>query len=375
MGTGKTLMTLETAKRTGYTPDIFGPAFLKGTWLGEAEKWGVPVRYHSYSRLKAVDPTKLGQFWVAEEAHYLKNPMAHRTHDFYSLLKSQKPEYFIGLTGTPVKNRTPDFWTLLGFCSVNPLDTNGIKLTGDFGRYYKFCRYFCEIEVMQFGGKKIEKFLGIKPERIEEFKGLLRGKYIRFKVEDVLKDLPSLTRKYVEFQLKDTPELNEAFDAYMSGRKKDITAKVTSATLKIPQTVEYIQNMLEQGSGPIVVFTDHLEPAAGIHAQIKGSVIVTGKTPADMRQNAVNAFQARQIPVIVATIGSLSIGVTLTAARHVVFNDLSWTPADNQQAEKRIHRIGQNDGCFAHYIFGTDTDKHIYKTLQSKINAISQIVT
>jgi len=70
--------------------------------------------------------------------------------------------------------------------------------------------------------------------------------------------------------------------------------------------------------------------------------------------------------VLAATIGSLSVGVTLTAARHVVFNDLSWVPGDNLQAEKRIHRIGQKNACTAHYIEASETDAYIRKTLEEK---------
>lgn len=375
MGTGKTIMALATAKEVGITPDVFGPAFLQSTWRTDAAKLDMDIRYHPYSRLKAVNVSALGNFFIGDEIHFCKNPQAIRTADFYGMLKQRQPAYFLGLTGTPIKNRVPDFWTLLGMCSANPVDSNGIKLTGDLAKYYKFCRYFCETQQLQFGKRKIEKFLHLKEKLIPEFKQLLKGKYIRFKVADVLQDLPSLTRKYIQVNVAPVSGLEQTFEDYMSGRKRDIAAKVQSAVLKVPYTVEYVKGMLDEGASPIIVFTDHIDSGAAIHAHIAGSAVISGKTPMDLRQRAVESFQAGHIPALVATIGSLSVGVTLHAARHVVFNDLSWTPADNLQAEKRIHRIGQGAACFAHYIDGTDTDAHIRKTLFEKMTAIDQIVT
>ena len=46
---------------------------------------------------------------------------------------------------------------------------------------------------------------------------------------------------------------------------------------------------------------------------------------------------------------STSVGLNLIVANHVIFNSVSWLPAENQQAEYRILRIGQNKDCFIYY--------------------------
>ena len=376
MGLGKSLIALETAKRVGGKVAIFGPAFLQSTWENEGALEGVVFKYFPYSMLHKLDHKLLKNFdfWIADECHYLKTPTAKRTEKFYDALARVRPNYFVGLTGTPIKNRVPDFWTLLGFCGLNDKGTSGIKLTGDLKYYKRFSRYFCNSEFVEVPGRTIEKFVGIKAEKLEEFKTLLKGKFIRYRVDTVLKDLPELIRKEVKFKLNDVIGLEEDFQNYMSGGKYNIKAKTVSAALKAKSTAEYCNSLMEGGSGPIVVFTDHVDSAQILSDNIKNSALITGKVQMDTRNDIVKKFQSGRVNSIVATIGSLSVGVTLTASRHVIFNDLSWIPADNLQAEKRIHRIGQKDVCFAHYVDATPTDGFIRRTLFSKMDAINKVV-
>ena len=376
MGLGKTRMALETARAAGLRTLVFGPAFLESTWDKEGLEVGKEFAYIPYSmahKLKAKDFAEY-RFIIADECHYLKNPKALRTHAFYSFLKELKPDYFIGLTGTPIKNRVPDFWTLLAFCGANPQDTNGSKLTGDLTHYYKFSRHFCHIESMIIRGRRVEKFKGIKEDKIPELKALLKDKYLRFTVDKVLKELPPMTRKYIEYDLENDDTLGDAFSEYMEGGKANIVAKTASATLKTNKTIEYVKNLQEEDCGPLVIFTDHIEPTKKISAALKGAAVITGQTPMPERAMVVSKFQAGEIHTIVATIGSLSVGVTLHAARNVIFNDLSWSPSENAQAEKRIHRIGQERPCVAHYIEATPTDTYIRKTLMEKLDTINKIV-
>jgi SWI/SNF-related matrix-associated actin-dependent regulator 1 of chromatin subfamily A len=343
----------------------------------EAVQAGTDFSYFPYSMLHKVKAREVKDFgfWVADECHYLKSPTANRTHAFYSLLKETLPQYFIGLTGTPIKNRAYDFWTLLAFCGLNPRGTSGKKLTGDLAKYRAFCRHFCESSLMKVNGARFEKFGAIKPEKIPEFKSLLKGKYIRFKVQDVLKDLPEFTRKDVVIEgLRPDVELAEVFREYMAGRKVDVTAKARSALLKAKSTAAYVAEMHENGVDKAVIFSDHVDPVRAITLSLNDAAEITGATPMAERQEAVAKFQRGELRYIVATIGAMSVGVTLTAANHVVFNDLSWVPADNLQAEKRIHRIGQKSACFAHYIHATPTDLHIQKTLQEKLCTIGALI-
>lgn len=379
-GLGKTIVALETARRLGCQPLIFGPAFLEGTWRNESAKAGVPLAgYVSYAMLHKLNPDVLlsSRFWVAEECHYLKSPGAIRTQTFFNAVRDYRPERLIGLSGTPIRSRVPDIWTLLMLMDMGG-DVEGTLPPGL--RYHrKFSRYFCDVEEMRVHGRLVEKYKDLKPNRVEEFRSLLRPKAIRFLAADVLKDLPPIIRKEVAIPTTEAPDgLEQVFHEYLKGKKVDSSAKRLSAVLKVPATVEYCRSLMESGAGKLVVFTDHIEPAQDIAAKIgPRAVAITGGTPAWERQSIVNEFQRpdSRYMVIVATIGSMSTGFTLTAAKNVIFSDLSWTPSDNLQAEKRIHRIGQKQICVVHYIDSTPTDTYIRKTLLEKMETIGKAIT
>lgn len=381
MGTGKSAMALEAGRRSGEKILVIAPTFLKGTWLNEAAIAGVEIFFVPYSKIhlaKSSDLRKF-EFYIVDEIHYLQSPTTRRTHAFYALLKENLPKYFVGLTGTPLRNKIPNFWTLLGFCGTNPLGTSGKVLEGNLRKYHAFCRHFCHVEQMFIGrGRKVDKYTSLRDDRVEEFKSYLKDKMIRFKIEDVLGDLPEMTRKNVFMSLRPSPELLEEFNSYMKGHKTNVEGKCKNALLKAPMTAEYCENMLLEGSGPLVIFSDHVASTLLIGKTLASKkyrvAVITGAISPGERATYVDEFQKGNLDAIVATIGSLSVGVTLTAARNLVLNDLSWVPADNLQAEKRIHRIGQKMACFSHFIVSSPTDGYIQKTLTSKLETINKVL-
>jgi len=378
MGLGKSVMAMRTAKAAGVSRlAVFGPKYLERVWEMEAEAEKIPVTYFPYSILTKFKPKDLAGFpmRVAEEAAYLKNPEAIRTEAFVALLRACLPERLLLLTGTPIKNRVPDIWTLIGMTSLDPNEKTRREMPVQFKRWRGFCRHFCRTELVQMRARTFEKFYDLKPDKVEEFRQLLNGRMIRFLAKDVLHDLPDLIEKYVLSDLKPVPDLLEEFEAYQKGRLVDPKAKSLSALLKTEATVERVKAILDSGYGPVLVFSDHVEPVRRIAAEFKTAVYVTGQTPAYARADAVERFQNGRVEVLSATIGAMATGVTLTKARHVVFNDLSWVPSDNEQALKRIHRIGQKETCMAHYMVASKTDEYIAKTLRQKAAAIAEALS
>jgi len=364
MGVGKTIIALETIKKSGLKGLVVGPAFLAETWRREADKFRVPITYLPYSTIHKAKEKDLRQFgcWIADECHYLKNPSAQRTRAFYALLKGIKPEYFLGMSGTLVKNKVPDLWVPLAICSQSS-GTNGLRLEGELQKYRAFSYHFCNVETLMIRGVRVDKFSGVREANLPELKQLLVGKYIAVKLAEVA-HIPELHRKEFFVKAVPVPGLEEEWANYLAGSRSDPTSKAFSAFTKAEETAQYAKELLEEGES-IVVFSDHIKSAKVLAYEL-GAVCITGAMAAADRADMVQDFQDGRTKVIVATIGSLSVGVTLTAARHVIFNDMSWCHSDNVQAEARIRRIGQERVCISHYAIGSVTDEKITKVLLTK---------
>lgn len=371
MGLGKTVMALETARRAKGKVLIFCPAFLATNWRIEIADQCPELDYAiiPYSRLSLGDSIKIEAptTIIADEIQYLSNPTAKRTQFFKQILEDLEPKYFIGLTGTPIKNRIPEFYSLLSMVSLNPAKTSGIDVNEHFRNRDHFASRYCHFEEIPINGRKIRKWHGFKDLRAAEFKSLLRGKVYKVRAEDVL-DLPPIAHKKAYAELEVPKNLDEEFKAFLSGNKNS-AAKKESALLKAPATIAYVEEMLKQDIGQIVIFTDHVESAKMIARHFKVPPIV-GETLSEERGRIGIKFGLGAYPILVASIGAFSVGSNLTSASHLVFNDCSWVPANNLQALKRIHRIGQTKRCVIHYILAGHIDEFILDTLQAKLAVI-----
>lgn len=81
----------------------------------------------------------------------------------------------------------------------------------------------------------------------------------------------------------------------------------------------------------------------------------TGKVSASDRTQMEDDFQAGEIDVLVGTIKAMGVGVTLTAADTAIFIERDWTPANNEQAEDRLWRNGQDNHVTILILEGVDT--------------------
>jgi len=374
MGLGKTLQAIQALKDSGLPGLVVCPAMLKGTWKEELQKFNGPdVPIVSYASLTKNDKLfRQAKHIIADEAHYLKSVQAKRTNAFHKYITAFKPERLNLLTGTAIKNRVGEFYSLLQLCSYNPHDTSGLKLHEKFYDYWRFCEHFSNKKQFRIHGRTVTQFEGHK--NVDELKLYMKDKYLRRKASEVL-DLPPIVRK--DIILKENEVDHEMWEAYQSKADYFIQKKVASAKAKAKHTADYAKNLLGEGEGPLVIFSDHVEPCAMMAQNLAGKydvAVITGETPQIMRDEYRNRFQAGKLDVIIATIGAMSVGVTLTASRNMIFNDLPWVPGDIAQAEKRIHRIGQEGNCTVHRMFYGAIDLKIGREITKKLKTIVEIL-
>lgn len=71
--------------------------------------------------------------------------------------------------------------------------------------------------------------------------------------------------------------------------------------------------------------------------------------------------------MLALTLNMGGLGWPLHAACHVVFVELSWSPAEHNQAESRLHTIGQQRPVHAWYLIAEGTiEEKVYSFVENK---------
>jgi SWI/SNF-related matrix-associated actin-dependent regulator 1 of chromatin subfamily A len=391
MGLGKSLCALEVSDRLKAKTLVVCPAYLKTNWKREVEKWfpdktvsifnkGEEIYFPwdseiviiSYELLaKAESLFAWADLVVADEAHFLKSITSKRSEIFHQFIYENSVSRCLLLTGTPLKNRVHEFYSLIAICNYNPLMIESAFLDR-FPNYVNFANFFSYLNeyeiVVGYHKRKVQQWSGLK--NAKELGNYLKNIYIRFEAADVL-DLPPKVYNDILISETDNPELLEAFNSFNGENKSvkpDIKAK--AALEKVPFTIKYAESLLESVD-KVIIYSDHVLSCEAI-AKHFGVTPITGKTTMDNRWVLADRFQNGDAKLIVATIGSFSTGITLTACHHIIFSDLPWVSGDLAQAEARIFRIGQNNTCFFHRLLGSYQDYQILSKLLEKSTVISE---
>ena len=78
-------------------------------------------------------------------------------------------------------------------------------------------------------------------------------------------------------------------------------------------------------------------------------LLVNGRVTGDTRERRVDAFQNRQgFDVMLLSPRAGGVGLTLTAANHVIHLSRWWSPAVEDQCTDRVFRIGQTRPVYVH---------------------------
>lgn len=399
MGVGKTIQAL-TALPEGAAVLVVAPAVAKGVWRREIAKWRpdltcrvlsgrgnfawptpgevVVVNYDILPEDVTEPPSNV--VVICDEAHVLKN---HKTQRSVRCAKINKKVRSTGgrtwlLTATPILNRPTELWSLLQQAGL---------ADESFGGWYRFIDAFNGCPG-QWGGYT---WGTPKPEAAE----MLARVSLRREKADVLPDMPAKTVEEVPVDLtkQDARELDaivdeiggvEAIEAAMRASIKEgkeavdfqklSRARATLAKAKIPALMEIVESAEEQNE-PLVVFSAHRAPIDMLGAR-PGWATITGDTSPEARTEIENDFQAGKLLGVACTIKAGGVAITLTRAHMAVFVDREWTPALNEQAEDRIHRIGQTSGVLIRHLVGEHwLDKRIAQLLAVKSDIIDNSVT
>ena len=124
------------------------------------------------------------------------------------------------------------------------------------------------------------------------------------------------------------------------------------------------------------MFGYHRRIVDWIADEFAGGIKIQGSMTDETKQANIDRFQnVAEQQVISCSLKAAGVGITLTSASDVLFIEQGWTPADQDQASDRCHRIGQTDSVTVYTTICEGTiDETIYDLIEQKrlvVNAVT----
>lgn len=403
---------------------VICPSSLKINWKRELDKWliqhykteiATPQSYPedadiviiNYDLVRKYEEQLKSREWdllVADEAHALKSPTAQRTKIILGHKARKKADKVppidakqkLFLTGTPILNKPIELFSL-----INALDPDR------WDNKWKFGMKYCDAKHNGWGWD----FNGAS--NTEELNNILRSTVmIRRSKEEALPELPPVfhqviempspanVRKLVREEKKvwdahqealddlraavelakvsdSTEDYNDAVAALKEGMGAGFSemAKVRKelALAKLPLVIGH----LEEAEDKVIVFFHHRDVGFALqeHFGDKAVMLIGGMKEED-KQKAVDEFQNNpSVKYFLGSITAAGVGITLTAASHVVFAELDFRPAMMEQAYGRANRVGQKYNVLVQYLLAEESlDVKIAQKLVDKQTIITQVL-
>lgn len=348
---------------------------------------------------------------VADEGHRAANPTSKQTRALWFIGHSPSVEYRWILTGTPMTDQIDTLFSPLHFIEPN-----------EWPSKVAFIDRYAQTRVVPWGSG-IE-IIGLNRDNEEEFQEIFQPRFRRMPKEIILPQLPPIqrTRRYLEMsavQRRCYEEMAEEMvtetesgelliaanpavkmmrlvqfssatvdmvNMHHSEENEDhdpednLVARLVDPSNKLDALEDDLSDLIAAGESIIVfaVSRQLIEMAEKRlqKAKIPFSVI-KGNQNSSFRQQQIDDFQNKKVPVILVVISAGGTGVNLTRGRIAIFLQRSWDFVSNHQAEGRLHRIGSEKYAaieIIDYISQNTVDEAVVQVAEGKEFALEQIV-
>ena len=358
-------------------------------WLGK--EWLDHFTILNYEKLRrATLITALNQHkWdliCFDECHKLKNHKAKQTKGAFSITRNGSR--VILMSGTPMMAGPQDLFSLL-----NIIDPTTFK------SYKTFTNRYC-VTIQLPKPPFVNIIVGAKNQ--EELSDVLSNYMIRREKKDVL-DLPPKMYRTIPVELKPSQfdkylqMENHLFTLLDNGEKitaPAITAQITrlrqiclepnllSQTEKVSSPSAktlLLLDLIDSINSPIIIYTVFEKYTRILSEELTkhkiSHTLYTGAISASNRTKARMEFQQGKYKVLLGTITTMGVIITLTISHTVIFTDNYWTPAINEQAVDRVHRIGQVHPVDILDMWAKGTiEDHVHRVNNRKNKPINEIM-
>jgi len=355
-------------------------------------------------------PPELDRDWgtvIFDEAHYLKGRKTVWTSTARQL--AARAGQVHQASGTPMPN-----WAHELFVGLQLMYPERAQRGGELGSYWRWAEQWFDTSPTRFSGgnPSVGSMLGCTDEcsrrrsvdPCEHYRAFaaanLGDRFLQRFRDDVLTDLPPLTEQTVLTpmtgpQAKVYRALKRDFVAWTEEGHEIVAWGDAALNVKLAKCctglpvlsgdrgsgkLDQLAADLEYRARPTLVlghFKDTLQACAKVSRSLGASTaIIDGTTSRPARRKAVEAFQAGSLDVIVGSLPVVAEGLTLTAADMCIFVEKSYRPSTNQQAMRRIHRIGQERPVTVRdYVTPDTVDERVRELLATKTDEQIRVLT
>jgi SNF2 family DNA or RNA helicase len=329
-----------------------------------------------------------------DEIQKIKNPAALIT----DMAKSLDVDFSIGLTGTPIENRLADLW-----CIIDTLYPSRLQTLKAFSQKYE--------------SKDRDK----QAEQCLELKELLEGEepeiMLRRMKEDHLEGLPREKSEVFEIAMPPLQAdayhnvLNEARSSVSepgsmlkalqalrsislhphTSLDSDIDDDYINNSARLKATIEILDAVFERQEKALV-FLESLDMQQLLVPYLQKRyrlstppMLINGKVSGQKRQERVGIFQDKSnkdFDIMILSPKAGGVGLTLTAANHVIHLSRWWNPAVEDQCTDRVFRIGQHKDVTVYYPLAVHPnpgepsfDKNLHNLLEKKRQLSRDVLT
>jgi SNF2 family DNA or RNA helicase len=331
-------------------------------------------------------------FMAVDESTTIKTPNAKRTKN---IIKVGREARFRRIaTGSPVTKSPLDLYAQCEFLSADCLN---------MASYYAFQARYAVLVERRMATHTFKQIVGYR--RLDELQKRLDNFSFRVTKEECL-DLPD--KVYTRREVEMTAEQRKAYDQMKLMALSVIDQGIVSTNNALTQLmrlhqiccghvklddgseVDFPNNRidellaaLEEVDGKVIIWANYRKDIERIKNRLQHDYGMTavasyyGDTEAEERQEIVTRFQdpGDSLRFFVGNPRTGGYGLTLTAAKTVIYYSNNFDLEVRLQSEDRAHRIGQTSKVtYIDLITPGTVDEHIVKALRNKINIASAVL-
>ena len=336
-----------------------------------------------------------------DECHKLKNHETKRTRNAYQV--SMRVPYISLVSGTPMQNSPADYFPY--FHIIDPVK---------YSSYRDWTNYFCvwdeeEIWMKNSFGKSqsriIRRIVPGETNHTKELGALLSLYMIRHERSEIFTQLPPKQYRQVPIELgtelKQYRQMEQEYFAILDSGEEITAPKAIAQMMRLRQVccepnlmsneldpkpltpsakTATLLELIEDLEGKVVIFSYFEGYIRALCSELDKRkvryVTLTGKTKYAGQDKLFQSDPS--IKVCLGTIGAMGESYTLSEAETVVFCDLWWNPAINEQCEDRVYgRVDKGldikRGALIIDLYCQNTvEEHVHEVVRNKTDMINE---